>query len=106
MDAKYRGEQAVRASGTPYTIIRPGGLLPGSATAARAGVVFGQGDAPVPLGGRDVSRRDVAAVVIDAIAAGPRNVTCEVVAAVARDGGASTTDAMVTRLRELRPDAV
>jgi hypothetical protein len=39
MDEKYLGEQALRASGVPYTVVRPGGLtdLPGGKEAIAVG---------------------------------------------------------------------
>lgn len=59
--AKFDGEQALRASGLPYTIVRPGGLSdePGGALA----VAFGQGDSII---GR-IPRADVATVCIEAL---------------------------------------
>ncbi len=58
LEWKQRGEQALRASGVPYTIVRPGGLTdkPGG----RAGVRFQQGD----QGMGSIPRADVAAVVV------------------------------------------
>lgn len=55
---KAKGEAAVRASGVPYTIVRPGGLTdePGG----RAGIAVRQGDQEF---GR-IPRADVAAVLI------------------------------------------
>jgi uncharacterized protein YbjT (DUF2867 family) len=58
---KAKGEEHLRASGVPYTIVRPGGLVdePG----AQTGLVFRQGDE----GSGRVSRSDVAAVMIAAL---------------------------------------
>ena len=58
---KFAGEEALRASGVAYTIVRPGGLVntPGGADA----VVFAQGDTS---GGR-ISREDVALICIAAL---------------------------------------
>jgi uncharacterized protein YbjT (DUF2867 family) len=58
---KYQGEEAVRSSGVPYTIVRPGGLvnIPGNQEA----VIFAQGDTS---GGR-ISREDVALICIAAL---------------------------------------
>ena len=58
---KFKGEEAVRMSGVPYTIIRPGGLVntPGGEFA----VVFAQGDT---TGGR-ISRQDLALVCVAAL---------------------------------------
>ncbi|KAG2438960.1 hypothetical protein HYH02_010752 [Chlamydomonas schloesseri] len=77
MDNKLKGEDALRASGQPYTIVRPGGLasgLPGDCT-----FVTGQGD--TMAAGSAINRADVAAVCAEALTnAGARNVTFEVIA--------------------------
>ena len=52
---KFRGEEAVRASGVPYTIIRPGGLT--DASGGQKTLIFAQGDNSTG----SVSRADVAA---------------------------------------------
>jgi uncharacterized protein YbjT (DUF2867 family) len=59
--AKFKGENALRASGVPYTVIRPGGLLdePGGAKV----VQFSQGDTTT---GR-IPRADVALVSVEAL---------------------------------------
>lgn len=59
--AKFEGEQALRASGVPYTIVRPGGLSddPGGKLA----VAFGQGDTAA---GR-IPRADVATACIESL---------------------------------------
>jgi len=58
---KFRGEQALRASGVPYTIIRPGGLVdePGGEKA----IVFSQGD----NSDGKISRADLARVCVAAL---------------------------------------
>jgi uncharacterized protein YbjT (DUF2867 family) len=56
--AKFEGEQALRASGVPYTIVRPGGLT--DKAGGGAGVRFQQGD----QGMGSIPRADVAAVVV------------------------------------------
>jgi uncharacterized protein YbjT (DUF2867 family) len=84
MDAKFAGEKALRASGVPFTIVRPGGLRSGG-TEAKA-VVIGQGDVDIPNGDRAVDRSDVARLIVDAIALGPRNVTLETVSALDAGG--------------------
>ncbi len=58
---KARGEAHLRASGVPYTIVRPGGLTddPGG----QAGIALQQGDA----GSGRIPRADVAAVMIAAL---------------------------------------
>jgi uncharacterized protein YbjT (DUF2867 family) len=60
MKWKLRGEDALRASGVPYTVVRPGGLVN---TPGGNQVEFGQGDT---LSGR-ISREDLAAVCVAAI---------------------------------------
>lgn len=61
LGAKFKGENALRASGVPYTIVRPGGLLdePGG----RKAVQFSQGDKTT---GR-IARADVALVCVEAL---------------------------------------
>ena len=61
---KFKGEDALRASGVPYTIVRPGGLT--NAPGGEFEVVFQQGD-------RDASaipRADVARVCVAALGSG------------------------------------
>ena len=60
---KRKGEEAVAASGLPYTIVRPGGLndRPGNAQT----VVFEQGD--IMGEGKVISRADVARVCVAAL---------------------------------------
>ena len=60
---KRRGEEAVAASGVPYTIVRPGGLndRPGNAQT----VIFEQGD--IMGEGKVISRADVARVCVSAL---------------------------------------
>jgi uncharacterized protein YbjT (DUF2867 family) len=60
---KLKGEDAVRATGINYTIVRPGELT--NETGGRRGVRIMQGD---PIGGEgSVSRSDVAAILVSAI---------------------------------------
>ena len=60
---KLKGEDAVRATGINYTIIRPGELT--NEPGGRRGVRIMQGD---PIGGEgSVSRSDVAAILVSAI---------------------------------------
>ncbi len=59
--AKFKGENALRASGVPYTVIRPGGLVD-EAGGAKI-VQFSQGDQST---GR-IPRADVARVCIEAL---------------------------------------
>ena len=58
---KFKGEEAVRASGVPYTIVRPGGLV--NTPGGEDKLVFAQGDT---TGGR-ISREDVALICIAAL---------------------------------------
>lgn len=58
---KFKGEDALRASGVPYTIVRPGGLV--NTPANEFAVVFAQGDT---TGGR-ISREDVALICVAAL---------------------------------------
>lgn len=59
---KAKGEAHLRASGVPYTIVRPGGLT--DDPAGQTGIVFRQGDE----GSGRIGRADVAAVMISALA--------------------------------------
>jgi uncharacterized protein YbjT (DUF2867 family) len=59
--AKLKGETAVRSSGVPYTIVKPGGLTDDAG--AKTAVAFAQGDAGM---GR-IARADVATVCIEAL---------------------------------------
>lgn len=58
---KFKGEEALRESGVPYTVVRPGGLInqPGGSEA----LVFAQGDTTA---GR-IAREDVALICIAAL---------------------------------------
>ncbi len=58
---KFRGEEALRASGVPYTVVRPGGLVNGAG--GSEALVFAQGDT---TSGR-INREDVALVCIAAL---------------------------------------
>jgi uncharacterized protein YbjT (DUF2867 family) len=59
---KAKGEAHLRASGVPYTIVRPGGLT--DDPAGQSGISFRQGDE----GSGRIGRADVAAVMISALA--------------------------------------
>jgi uncharacterized protein YbjT (DUF2867 family) len=76
--AKFKGENALRASGVPYTIVRPGGLLdePGG----RKAVQFSQGDTTT---GR-IPRADVALVCVEAL--GRRSALRKTVELLSGDG--------------------
>ncbi|MFD1514893.1 SDR family oxidoreductase [Halomarina rubra] len=58
LEAKERGEDALRESGVPYTVIRPGGLRSGPAT---EDVVVGEGGDTVSGA---IPRRDVARLLV------------------------------------------
>lgn len=74
MDYKFKGEEAVRAGGGDYTIIRPGGL--GDGPAGQAKLIARQGDKGVG----QVRRADVAAVCVAALSdPAAKNVTLELV---------------------------
>jgi len=73
---KLKGEDALRASGLTYTVIRPGGLT--NEPGGQAALSFGQGDRISGM----VSRADVAEVCVQALQQpSARNVTFEVVQA-------------------------
>ncbi len=58
---KFRGEEALRSSGVPYTIVRPGGLI--NDEGGKKAVVFAQGDE----GTGAIPRADVARVCVAAL---------------------------------------
>lgn len=58
---KFKGEEALRSSGVPYTIVRPGGLI--NAPAGEAGIVFRQGDTEAGT----IARADLARVCVAAL---------------------------------------
>lgn len=60
---KLKGENALRTSGVPYTIVRPGGLI--DTAGAAAPVRFMQGD-DIRVSGR-IARADVATVALEAL---------------------------------------
>jgi uncharacterized protein YbjT (DUF2867 family) len=66
---KGRGEQALRDSGVPYTIIRPGGLVNEPGGQGRIELV--QGDPP---GQTVIPRADVATVCVEALRHSPESV--------------------------------
>ena len=77
MDFKYRGEELLRHSGAPFTIVRPGRLMDGE-MGATGKVCIGQCDASFLQGG-GTTRADVAAVCVSAaLAPGALNTTFEV----------------------------
>ncbi|MEZ5562425.1 MAG: SDR family oxidoreductase [Gammaproteobacteria bacterium] len=60
---KLKGENALRASGVPYTIIRPGGLV--NAEPGQASFVFEQGDEV--RGQTRIARADLATICVQAL---------------------------------------
>jgi uncharacterized protein YbjT (DUF2867 family) len=87
MDAKFRGEEALRASGIDYCIVRPGGLdhgnIPGTADHV---CVLPKDSESVPAGSRSVWRADVAAVCVAAVSDPSSSRTTVEVVARARTG--------------------
>lgn len=74
LDWKLKGEDALRASGIPYTIVRPGGLT--DTPAGESALQFDQGDR---ISGR-VCRADVAEVVLQSLGhEQARNCTFEII---------------------------
>jgi len=67
--AKRAGEDALRQSGVPYTIVRPGGLL--NDEGGKVAVAFSAGD---KLEGGLIPRADVAAVCVAALANGKASI--------------------------------
>jgi len=95
---KLRGENVLRASGLPYTIVRPGGLKddPGGVLALH----FDQGDR---IGTGMISRADVATVCLQALGrAEAVNTTFEVINKEGAPPDASSWDALFATLQ---PDA-
>lgn len=93
MGAKYQGEQALRASGLPYTVVRPGGLK--DEAAGQRTLVAAQGD----RSSGSVARADVAAVCVAALSdPAARGVTMELVAA--KDSGSGDGGAVVAPLAQ------
>ncbi len=58
---KFRGEEALRASGVPYTIVRPGGLI--NEPGGQKLIIFAQGD----NGAGTIPRADLASVCVAAL---------------------------------------
>lgn len=63
MDYKFQGEEALRRSGVPYTVVRPGRLTDGPA--GEAAWALSQGDSSA--GGGGVARADVARIAVAAM---------------------------------------
>jgi uncharacterized protein YbjT (DUF2867 family) len=62
MEWKLKGESALRTSGVPYTIVRPGGL--GDGPGGKVGIRVGQGD---KMESGAIQRADVATVCVQAL---------------------------------------
>jgi uncharacterized protein YbjT (DUF2867 family) len=62
MDWKLKGEDALRTSGVPYTIVRPGGL--GDDPGGKTGIRVAQGD---KMESGQIQRADVATVCVQAL---------------------------------------
>jgi uncharacterized protein YbjT (DUF2867 family) len=58
---KFKGEEALRASGVPYTIARPGGLV--NESGGQKSIIFAQGDD----GTGTIPRADLARVCVAAL---------------------------------------
>lgn len=94
---KLRGEDALRASGIPYTIVRPGGLQ--DAPGGQKALTFDQGDRMMGM----ISREDVAEVCVRALdRPEARSVTFEV---INTDGAAPGPEEWDALFGALQPDA-
>jgi uncharacterized protein YbjT (DUF2867 family) len=62
---KLKGEDHLRASGLPYTIVRPGGLL--NEPGGRSDIAFEQGDRRFSGTALSIPREDVAAITVEAL---------------------------------------
>lgn len=95
---KLRGEEVLRASGVPYTIVRPGGLM--DAPGGQSGLKFDQGDRITGT----ISRQDVAEVCVRALGRPEaRNATFEL---VNTDGPAPDAAGWDALFGSLQPDAL
>lgn len=96
---RFRGEEHLRASGIPYTIVRPAGLRD-EPTGHWGGLRLDQGDDWQSVKGTVVSREDIARLMVEALTnPALRNVTVEAVADKAVE-----PDAWRDRLATLVPD--
>lgn len=94
LQAKAQGEAALRASGVPYTIVRPGGL---NGQVVGASLTFAQGD----TSSGTISRADVATVCIAALGdPGALGKTFEIF-----DGDSGAATGWKARFAALAPDA-
>jgi uncharacterized protein YbjT (DUF2867 family) len=77
LEWRFKGEEYLRASGVPYTIVRPAGLV--DRPAGTAGVVLWQGDDWKAHLRKTIAREDLAAVLIESLRnPGARNATFEI----------------------------
>jgi uncharacterized protein YbjT (DUF2867 family) len=77
LEWRYKGEQHLRASGVPYTVVRPGGLV--DEPAGRRGLRIAQGDDWKSFLRSTLSRADLAAVLVECLLApGARNASFEI----------------------------
>lgn len=94
---KLKGEEALRTSGVPYTVVRPGGLIDTAGGAAP--VRFMQGD-DIRIAGR-IPRADVATVALESLGrASAAGKTFELISATG--AGANDWEAL---FESLQPDA-
>jgi uncharacterized protein YbjT (DUF2867 family) len=98
LEWRYKGEQYLRGSGLPYTIVRPAGLV--NRPAGEQGLLIEQGDNWRPFLGKTLSRDDLAQVLIASLDnAGARDATFE----IANDPRKPPGD-WRAELSELKPD--
>jgi len=96
---KLKGEDYLRASGLPYTIVRPGGLL--NAPGGQGEIIFEQGDRRMNGATLSIPREDVARVCVEALRQpGARSRTLE----IHRVDGTPVGD-WAARFGALKPDA-
>lgn len=100
LEWRYKGEQHLRASGVPYTIVRPGGLI--DDPAGQRGLRIAQGDDWKSFLRTTLSRADLAGVLVAALREpGARNATFEIANDPTLPAGAWRDS-----LARLRPDPV
>ncbi len=86
LEWRYKGEQYLRASGVPYTVVRPAGLV--NEPAGAKGVKLWQGDDWKSHVRKTISRDDLALVLIESLREpGARNTSFEITNEVAESPG-------------------
>jgi len=96
---RFKGEEYLRASGIPYTIVRPAGLV--NEPAGQKGLRLEQGDDWRPLLRSTLSRDDLAVVLIEALRQpAARNTTFELL-----NDASLPPDEWRSRFDTLRPDS-